>query len=580
MAIMIPSTGPRDFEPASRENLIYDALRTLPDDYYVIHSMGMLLTGGEMKEREADFVVFNPRLGLLCVEAKAGAVHCSDGAWYYGSGREMPYGGPYRQADTAKWAIRQLFDERKASQLKDRCKFLHAVWLVSLKRSDFAGVSLPPEASLDITLFMDDLVDPEPRIRQIMSMPIANRETDLTPAEGREVVTKVLCPAFSIAPTSRLGYDLTDVVFARLLDSQTRVLNFIRDQRFAVINGAAGTGKTLIAMERARQAARQGRVLFLCYNSMLRDDLAKKLSDESNIEVRTIASFACKMCGTPEPDYYDLADRLLECVDGEGFPYRHVVIDEGQDFGVEDIERSGILELLLELVSARKGTFYLFYDRRQFVQGSAMPEFINDADCKLTLYVNCRNTKKIALCSVRGLGDDEAEDVLDGVAASAPPQLYASSDPALQEAYVDSQIADLKSHGLRDVVVLTCKTEARSALRDCVRHVGQGMEWKRSGVRFATCRTFKGLEADAVILVDVDGDAWREPRYEYDPPPGLLFYTGASRAKHELRVVCDMDEDGCRRLLGRLGVGAGRKPVSRLAKHLACVNTSGFTISH
>ena len=580
MAVMIPPTGPRSYEPASRENLIYKALSTMPDDYYVIHSMGMFLTGGEMREREVDFVVFNPSLGLLCVEAKAGAVHCSDGSWRYGSGKEMPYGGPYRQADTAKWAIRQLFDERRASRLKDRCKFLHAVWFVSLKRSDFAGVQLPPEASLDITLFMDDLVDPEPRIREVMSMPVANRETDLTPSEAREIVTKVLCPAFSIVPTSRLDYDLTDVVFARLLDSQARVLNFMRDQRFAVINGAAGTGKTLIAIERARQAARQGKVLFLCYNSMLRDDLARRLSNDPNVEVRTIASFACKMCGTPKPDYCDLADRLLDCADGVGFPYRHVVIDEGQDFGVEDIEQSGILELLLEIVRARKGTFYLFYDKRQFVQGSAMPEFINDADCKLTLYVNCRNTKKIALCSVRGIGDNEDKDVLDGVTASAPPQLFASIDPMLQEAYVDSQIADLKSHGLRDIVVLTCKTEARSALHYCVRHVGQAMEWKRSGVRFSTCRMFKGLEADAVILVDVDGDAWREPRYEYDPPPGLLFYTGASRAKHELRVVCDMDDDSCRSLLDSFGISAGRKPISRFAKHLACANMSGYTASH
>lgn len=60
---------------------------------------------------------------------------------------------------------------------------------------------------------------------------------------------------------------------------------------------------------------------------------------------------------------------------------------------------------------------------------------------------------------------------------------------------------------------------------------------------------------------------------------GLLFYTGASRAKHELRVVCDMDEDGCGKLLGRLGINAGRKPVSRFAKYLACVNTSGFAVS-
>jgi hypothetical protein len=40
-----------------------------------------------------------------------------------------------------------------------------------------------------------------------------------------------------------------------------------------------------------------------------------------------------------------------------------------------------------------------------------------------------------------------------------------------------------------------------------------------------------------------------------------------------------MDEDSCRRLLGRLGVNGGRKPVSRLAKHLACVNTSGLIVS-
>ena len=204
-----------------------------------------------------------------------------------------------------------------------------------------------------------------------------------------------------------------------------------------------------------------------------------------------------------------------------------------------------------------------------------MPDFINEADCKLTLYVNCRNTKKIALCSLRGLGDADSAEVLEGVETSGPPQLFASPDAGEQERYVDSQVSDLKAQGLKDIVVLTCKTEERSSLRGCVRQAGGHAEWKQSGVRFSTCRKFKGLEAEAVILVDVDEEAWREPRYDFDPKPGLLFYTGASRAKYELRVVCDMDEEECQRLLVRLGGTGGKKPATKLSKRLACVNASG-----
>ena len=38
MALMIPEM-PRDFDPASLEGLIFDALALLPEDYYVFHSL-------------------------------------------------------------------------------------------------------------------------------------------------------------------------------------------------------------------------------------------------------------------------------------------------------------------------------------------------------------------------------------------------------------------------------------------------------------------------------------------------------------------------------------------------------------
>ena len=79
------------------------------------------------------------------------------------------------------------------------------------------------------------------------------------------------------------------------------------------------------------------------------------------------------------------------------------------------------------------------------------------------------------------------------------------------------------------------------------------------------------MEADAVILIDVDESLWNEPTLPFQPDSGLLFYTGASRAKYELRIAAQMDENGCARVLEALGVEGRRKPVARLAKQLNAV---------
>ncbi len=70
MAIMIPEE-PCDFEPASGEGRLFEALKNLPDDYWVVHSLRLTsVEKNEMKDREIDFVIFHREKGLLCVEAK------------------------------------------------------------------------------------------------------------------------------------------------------------------------------------------------------------------------------------------------------------------------------------------------------------------------------------------------------------------------------------------------------------------------------------------------------------------------------------------------------------------------------
>lgn len=570
MARMIPSAGPREFHSLSHEDVIYWALSSLPDDYYVVHSLRMVTAQNDtVQDCEADFVVLNQELGMLCIEAKSGRVSYRDGSWFYASDRRMKHGGPFNQASNAVYRLLDIFEEAGISSIAKRCKILHAVWFPSINRVDFLRANTPPEAQVQLTLFKDDLPNPEPTMRRIFSMEVGNqkKETRLSDKDLDLIVCRILCPSFDLIPTKRYRYDLEDLAFIRLLDSQQRVLNYIVDQQSAVINGPAGSGKTLIAVERSRQAVRDGgRVLFLCYNSLLQQELKKRLSDIEGIDVYTIAGFACKECGTSEANYELLGEKLFMYAEQGGFIYRHVVIDEGQDFGIADIEDSCVLELLRDLTRQVGGTFYLFYDKNQLVQGSALPAFLSEADCKLSLYVNCRNTKNIALSSMGALTVPTKCKTTEAAVAGQMPKMSIAHDAEETARIIDGAINDFRSRGIDDIVILTCKTVQKSKVSQFVREDS----WKKGRVPFYTCRRFKGLEADAVILIDVDETLWRreDEGLPYDAKNGLIFYTGASRAKHELRVIVDIDEDGCQKILDKLGERARRRPFQTLARKL------------
>ena len=569
-ARMIPSLGPAEHDAWSREGEIYYALSKLPDDFTVIHSYKMLevVNGNAVEQREADFLVFNRKLGILVIEAKAGRIHCEHGEWFYASGDSMKrHGGPYRQADSIKWKLYNRFEKVGLENLRDRCRLSHAVWLPSFGSHELGFIDYSPEASREITLCKTDLNNPTAQITRIMKMNVNGWDTRLSESEAEEVLQKVLLPEFDIVPTNSIDYEYNDFVFARLLDSQARILNFLQDQKTAVINGAAGTGKTLIAIERAKRASCSGRVLFLCFNSLLKEDIARRCKNVPEIDVYTIPGYACKVCDSSKPNYLALTEELME--HPEAFPYDHIVIDEGQDFGLKAIEDAMVLETLQSIVESRQGsTMYLFYDERQFVQGSTMPKFLVDADCKLTLYVNCRNTELIAKSSLNALNKTKDLKLKTLSHLGGPPLLLANSETAAQEAFVDEQIDALKRAGIRDIVVITCKTIDGSKLSGCFTGSNSLCRWKGQKIPVHTVRKFKGMEAGAVILIDVDQTLWESPFMSYEPEPGTLFYTAASRAKHELRIVCDMDADACNQTLVLMGEKTNRRPDKKLANVL------------
>ena len=65
-----------------------------------------------MYESETDFVIFNPKKGILCVEAKAGNVKYEEGKWKYGSDILMSHDGPFHQASNNKWKLSKYIKEK------------------------------------------------------------------------------------------------------------------------------------------------------------------------------------------------------------------------------------------------------------------------------------------------------------------------------------------------------------------------------------------------------------------------------------------------------------------------------------
>lgn len=539
MATMIPEK-PRNFEPASQEGLIFDSLALLPEDYYVFHSFRITdIRTGVFHESETDFVILNRSKGVICLEAKAGQIRYENGCWLYGNGIPMHNGGPFNQASANKYKLMRYISDSNMAFILKKCKFFHAVWFPSVSNERLRSMKLPSEGDKTLVLTKEALADPEKFIDRVYELKLPNYvETKLSEVECKRLVREIFCPQFNVFPSVSFEADLKKIVFHRLLDEQAGILDFLDEQLTAAVNGAAGTGKTMIAVEKARRHASSGeKVLFLCFNAQLKEYLEKNYAREF-VSYYTIAGFACKICNTTRPDYKELKLKLEDYYISSSFPYKHVIIDEGQDFGSEIIEEMDIIQLIHDIIVDvdQGGTFYIFYDRLQLVQAREMPKFISDLDCRLTLSRNCRNTENIAVTSLRPITERKPK-VFDGAVKGAPAKLHFCESSQRERERIDAIIDELVANGYRDIVLLTCKTETTSILSDAI---NDGMY--RTKYLFTTCRKFKGLEADVVILLDVDKTTFEQDNV-------LLFYVGTSRARIKLEIVTMLSNGDCREIL-------------------------------
>jgi superfamily I DNA and RNA helicase len=110
-----------------------------------------------------------------------------------------------------------------------------------------------------------------------------------------------------------------------------------------LIQGAAGTGKTLLAVEQCRKLESKGKkVLYLCYNRVIANYLRECLASEKlNIQISTLheimANYCSTLSGEKNSEYYQniLPEMFLKYTEtgawNDNSRFDAVIIDEGQD---------------------------------------------------------------------------------------------------------------------------------------------------------------------------------------------------------------------------------------------------------
>ena len=581
MAIMIPSVC-LDFDPHSKEDQMFQALKKLPDNYYVLYSVhlydtihsyydeyGRLARFPAGFEHEVDFLVFVPGEKAIVIEAKApryaddrehGIKYDTIQQRWLLNGKPMAHNGPFEQASQNRhWiveAIRNRFGEEDTRMLAKRFNAysFSTVWFPCISQGTLNSMPLPTNVGdRSCILTMEALENPKTFLDRIHQPESARSSLEpLDKADIEYLLNNFFAPPLNFRPSENYLRDSREGALRSFTKTQSDVLYFLEDQHFAAIAGKAGTGKTFVACQKARiEAEKDESVLFLCYNALLAKYLRQLFDKESEtnpkikkIQVDTIDGFTCRWFRTPEPYY----DKLYADLDRhpEKFVYQNVIVDEAQDFGKDEINgcgdgsknSSGILSLLKVLMALKDGDYYVFYDKDQLVNNERAPEVLIDPDCKITLYKNCRNTKAIASTSLSSINPNLKDNTVKSALPGETPQFIFTTKEMESEA-LDKLLATL-SLSKETVTILTPYMETTPLEHDGDSYIFQGKK-----IPFFTCRRFKGLESDTIILVDVDKSEFTDDDRN--------FYVGSSRAKFNLTVLTTMTKEDCKEILRKRG---------------------------
>jgi len=545
MATMIPGNGPRGGDAARPSCArLYERLgRVLNDEWLVIHEprwIGRSVPGEPLPDGRADFAIAHPDRGILLLDVHDGGLTWDphSGRWRGGVGlRDRSIEDPFVSLETRLEALVRHMRAHPSAVPSQPVTGFAAVLPDVIAPSRGLAAHAPAALVVD----MAALNEPDKAIEAIYDHWQPRR-----PATGSASARwwwRVFEDIF-VAPRRlrvtlghRVATDRRDIL--SLGDRQVQILDLLARVRRQTIYGPAGTGKTVLAIAKARLLAEQGmRVLLTCYNKALGRHLQAAVADQPAITARhfhelcyVLADLEAKG-GKPPPSrkaqrhfYDEELPALLMAAAGEmSDRFDAIVVDEGQDF-----RRSWWRALDCLGADPERMIRYIFYDDAQYL-GNGVAE-VPGAEEALELRTNWRNTRSI----VRHLAT--AEPRMQDVPCAAPegaPVRFEPTTPDFERALrrVLMHLVGREEVRPEDIILLSGRQPLRSRasrITEPIAGCRLTTEDEPGAIRIRSVQSFKGLEAPVVILTELGEYPAERARQ--------LHYVGASRAMTLLVVM-------------------------------------------
>ncbi len=543
---MLPTTS-------SAERRLYEGfLSQLPEENVVYHSVDGVTAGPRVPEEdEADFLVAHPVDGIVVVEVKGGGIRYDPETrrWEQAgrTGRHELAEDPFRQASGA---MHSLIDILSAEPDWHRWRPVHGygVAFPDGRYDRPAHPGAPVEMVIDRT-HLDALHERVPRIMRHWSGRTRPRAFG---AEGMDIVSRVLGYRVDVRTPLQLAFNEEDRKIVELSEQQGRVRAMLLHLRRAAVTGAAGSGKTVLAIEMARRLAMSGTpTLLTCFNRRLAKHLAAWTDGTPNLDVRHFRRLCYKttreaglaldvpngqVAGDGSPYFdHELLYLLERAARTLGPRYDAIVVDEAQDF------KQWWWPALLALhTDPDDGRLYVFADANQDLYGAladgdgdgSVPFPVPPEHRLPPLLENRRSTAAInSFVSVFSRGD---ESPVSRGPDGRPVEVleYRDGDElARLLSIVMTNLVEDEHVPLEDIVLPTPSPAAKSALR--ARGGVDGFRFsdepEPGALLAATVHAFKGLERPVVILAEL-GERHEDELEQF-------LYMGGSRARNHLIVL-------------------------------------------
>lgn len=611
MATLIPSLSASKRKMTSGERRFAERLEShLEDDYLCWYDVPVGPRG-----MHPDFVVLNPRRGILILEVKdwqkdnihsmnktSAQVHLARGL------KTLP--NPLEQARAYAQAIVRILEKdpelirAKNEPHAGKLAFPwgYGVVLSRIQRNTFESAGLPEVLPSHRVICQDEMtqtVDPEDFQKRLWDMFTVQFPVLMTMPQIDRVRWH-LYPQIRIKPPIQIDIEDSVVELETTLETipeLVRVMD-IRQEQLArslgeghrVIHGAAGSGKTMILGYRAMHLAQilNKPILILCYNKSLAAYLSSVI-DEKDLSAKVVVRNFHRWCfdqlrlyGIEKPsvsgnDFFPaLVNKIIESVDKGKIPraqYGAVLIDEGHDFEPE------WFKLITQMVDPETNSLLVLYDDAQSIYGSKDRRQFSfksvgiQAQGRTTiLKINYRNTAEILETAYEFAKDiltpEDADD--DGVPIVRPeaadrhgpvPELVEASGIKHEADYISGRIAKLLNDGISPGSIAVLYRTEPTARMLAGAFDAQDIPYTWTTSKF----TRRSSDNDSVKILTLHGSKGLEFPLVFIPGLGhmpgkfdsndeaRLLYVGMTRAMHQLVLTSHADSEFTQRLKAIIG---------------------------